>query len=354
MRSRLIAAGARPGVRPVRPGGGLRGSDNNDSGPDRPAARSPAPGPPSRSPSTTSGPAASRTRPARPSTTTRSARAAESPSSRPNTVDFGATDSAMTDEEVPGREEEGRAGARPDRVRRDHGLLQRVGRREGPEARRPDDRRHLPREDQEVERPRDQAAEPGRRPARARTSRSCTAPTSRARRSCSRPSSRPTAPSGRTVPGVDKTVKWPTGTGAKGNAGVAGGVKQTDGAVGYVEQAYALQNNFTTADVKNKSGKFVAPSLDVDVGRRRGREDPGGPAVQRDQLAQSGGVPDRIGDVPARLRGHVQGRQERGHGPARQELAGLRAGRRPEVAPDLQYAPLPATSTARRRPRSTA
>ena len=62
-------------------------------------------------------------------------------------------------------------------------------------------------------------------------------------------------------PGVDKTVKWPTGTGAKGNNGVAACVKQNQGAVGYVEQAYALQNNFTTADVKNKSGKYVAPSL---------------------------------------------------------------------------------------------
>src|SRR6185503_15208172 len=51
--------------------------------------------------------------------------------------------------------------------------------------------------------------------------------------------------------GADKTVKWPTGTGAKGNPGVAGAIKQTNGAVGYVEQAYALQNNFTTADVKN-------------------------------------------------------------------------------------------------------
>jgi len=61
--------------------------------------------------------------------------------------------------------------------------------------------------------------------------------------------------------GSDKTVKWPTGTGAKGNAGVAGGIKQTDGAIGYVEQAYALQNNFTTADVKNKAGKFVPPTL---------------------------------------------------------------------------------------------
>jgi phosphate transport system substrate-binding protein len=64
-------------------------------------------------------------------------------------------------------------------------------------------------------------------------------------------------------PGVDKTVKWPVGTGAKGNDGVAGCVKQTDGAVGYVEQAYALQNNFTTAAVKNKEGQYVEPSLDA-------------------------------------------------------------------------------------------
>jgi phosphate transport system substrate-binding protein len=62
-------------------------------------------------------------------------------------------------------------------------------------------------------------------------------------------------------PGVDKSVKWPTGTGAKGNDGVAACVKQTDGAVGYVEQAYALQNGFTTAAVKNKEGNFIEPSL---------------------------------------------------------------------------------------------
>jgi phosphate transport system substrate-binding protein len=64
-------------------------------------------------------------------------------------------------------------------------------------------------------------------------------------------------------PGVDKSVKWPTGTGAKGNDGVAGCVKQTDGAIGYVEQAYALQNNFTTAAVKNKEGQYVEPSLEA-------------------------------------------------------------------------------------------
>jgi phosphate transport system substrate-binding protein len=64
-------------------------------------------------------------------------------------------------------------------------------------------------------------------------------------------------------PGTDKSVKWPAGTGAKGNDGVAGCVKQTDGAVGYVEQAFALQNNFTTAAVKNKAGNYVEPSLDA-------------------------------------------------------------------------------------------
>jgi phosphate transport system substrate-binding protein len=61
--------------------------------------------------------------------------------------------------------------------------------------------------------------------------------------------------------GSGKDVPWPTGTGAKGNAGVAGAIQQTTGAVGYVEQAYALQHNFTYASVKNKAGNYVAPSL---------------------------------------------------------------------------------------------
>jgi phosphate transport system substrate-binding protein len=59
----------------------------------------------------------------------------------------------------------------------------------------------------------------------------------------------------------DKIVNWPTGTGAKGNAGVAATIKQTAGAIGYVEQAYALQNGFTYAAVKNSSGSYVLPTL---------------------------------------------------------------------------------------------
>jgi phosphate transport system substrate-binding protein len=82
------------------------------------------------------------------------------------------------------------------------------------------------------------------------------------------------SPEWKSGPGVDKTVKWPTGTGAKGNDGVAACVKQTDGAVGYVEQAYALQNNFTTAAVKNKEGQFVEPSLDATSAAGEGAEVP--------------------------------------------------------------------------------
>jgi phosphate transport system substrate-binding protein len=61
--------------------------------------------------------------------------------------------------------------------------------------------------------------------------------------------------------GEGKVVPWPTGTGAKGNAGVAGAVQQTTGAVGYVEQSYALEHKFTYASVKNRAGNYVEPTL---------------------------------------------------------------------------------------------
>jgi phosphate transport system substrate-binding protein len=55
--------------------------------------------------------------------------------------------------------------------------------------------------------------------------------------------------------GSGKAVQWPTGTGGKGNDGVAACVSQNEGSVGYVELAYALQNNFTVADMQNKAGE---------------------------------------------------------------------------------------------------
>jgi phosphate transport system substrate-binding protein len=62
--------------------------------------------------------------------------------------------------------------------------------------------------------------------------------------------------------GADTAVEWPVGVGAKGSEGVANTVKQTSGAIGYDEYAYAVQNSLTYADMKNAAGKVVAPSLD--------------------------------------------------------------------------------------------
>ncbi len=61
--------------------------------------------------------------------------------------------------------------------------------------------------------------------------------------------------------GFGKAVNWPTGVGGKGNEGVASYVKKVNGALGYVEYAYALQNQMTYTLLKNRSGNFVAPSL---------------------------------------------------------------------------------------------
>jgi phosphate transport system substrate-binding protein len=62
--------------------------------------------------------------------------------------------------------------------------------------------------------------------------------------------------------GANDSVQWPTGLGGKGNDGVAAFVKQTPGSIGYVEYAYAKQNNLAYALMQNKSGKFVAPTAE--------------------------------------------------------------------------------------------
>jgi len=62
--------------------------------------------------------------------------------------------------------------------------------------------------------------------------------------------------------GKGVSVKWPVGLGGKGNEGVAGQVRQMDGAIGYVELIYAVQNNITYGSVRNKSGNFVKASLE--------------------------------------------------------------------------------------------
>jgi phosphate transport system substrate-binding protein len=62
--------------------------------------------------------------------------------------------------------------------------------------------------------------------------------------------------------GKGTSVSWPVGLGGKGNEGVTGLVKQTPGALGYVELIYALSNELPFANVKNQTGAFVTPSLE--------------------------------------------------------------------------------------------
>lgn len=70
------------------------------------------------------------------------------------------------------------------------------------------------------------------------------------------------SPDWQTKVGAGTTVNWPVGVGGKGNAGVAAAIKSTDGAIGYVELAYVLTNNLSYAAVTNANGKNVLPSLD--------------------------------------------------------------------------------------------
>ena len=70
------------------------------------------------------------------------------------------------------------------------------------------------------------------------------------------------SPSWAQAPGKGKELAWPVGLGGKGNEGVAGQVKQTPGAIGYVELAYAKQNSLPFADLQNANGEFITPTIE--------------------------------------------------------------------------------------------
>jgi phosphate transport system substrate-binding protein len=100
-----------------------------------------------------------------------------------------------------------------------------------------------------------------------------------------------TAPDWKSAVGAGKDVKWPTGTGAKGNSGVAAAVKQTAGAIGYVEQAYALENGFTYAAIKDSGGQYIAPTLPNTSAAANGIAVPSDLGVSTINSAASGAYP---------------------------------------------------------------
>jgi phosphate transport system substrate-binding protein len=151
------------------------------------------------------------------------------------------------------------------------------------------------------------------------------------------------SPAWKSGPGVDKSVKWPTGTGAKGNDGVAGCVKQTKGSVGYVEQAYALQNKFTTAAVKNSSGKYVEPSLQATSAAAAGVTPPADLRFSTINAKSPAAYP--ISAVTFLLVWQDMCKSGLPANKAKlvKDWLGYGLGGGQQVAPQLQYAPLPDT-----------
>jgi phosphate transport system substrate-binding protein len=82
--------------------------------------------------------------------------------------------------------------------------------------------------------------------------------------------------------GQGKTVAWPVGLGGNGNTGVAGVVQGTEYSIGYVELAYALENNMTVAAIQNPAGNWIAPSLDTTTAAVESKASQGLPAGDAD------------------------------------------------------------------------
>ena len=100
--------------------------------------------------------------------------------------------------------------------------------------------------------------------------------------------SRKVSPDWKSKVGESTSVEWPVGIGAKGNDGVANNVAGTKGAIGYVEYAYAKQNKLTYADMVNKDGKTVEPTIESLPGRRRQRRLGQGPGLLPDPVEPAG------------------------------------------------------------------
>jgi len=149
------------------------------------------------------------------------------------------------------------------------------------------------------------------------------------------------SPAWKSGPGTDKSVKWPTGTGAKGNDGVAGCVKQTKGAVGYVEQAYALQNKFTTAAVKNKAGNYVEPSLQATSSAATGVTPPEDLRFSTINAAGEQAYPISAVTFLLVWQDMCKAGMQQNQAKLVKNWLGFALGDGQAVAPQLQYAPLP-------------
>lgn len=139
--------------------------------------------------------------------------------------------------------------------------------------------------------------------------------------------------------GKGTSVNWPVGLGAKGNEGVAGGVKEQPGGIGYVELAYAVQNRLTYAFMRNQAGRFVEPTLDSTTAAAAGAA-----AKMPDDLRVS--IVDAPGDASYPISGYtyILVYKDQTDGPKARALVdflwwAIHDGE--SYAEELMYAPLP-------------
>jgi len=143
--------------------------------------------------------------------------------------------------------------------------------------------------------------------------------------------------------GAGKSVKWPVGLGGKGNEGVTGLVKQVPGSIGYVELAYATQNKLSLAALQNREGAFVTPSLEATSAAAAGVAIPDDFRVSISDAAGKGSWP--ISAFTYILVRRVQADARKGDALVRFLWWAIHDGQR--LAAPLDYAPLPAAVVAK-------
>ncbi len=143
--------------------------------------------------------------------------------------------------------------------------------------------------------------------------------------------------------GAGKSVKWPTGLGGKGNEGVTGLVKQAPGAIGYVELAYANQNQLSVAAIKNVDGTYVKPTIDATSAAAAGVPLPDDFRVSITNSPTKGAYP--ISSFTYLLVYQDQTNKEKGPAIINFLKWALTDGEK--FAPPLYYAPLPAPVQAK-------
>lgn len=137
--------------------------------------------------------------------------------------------------------------------------------------------------------------------------------------------------------GAGKSVKWPVGIGGKGNEGVTGVVKQTPGAIGYVELAYASQNKLDTAMIRNRDGAYIKPSVQSTSEAAAGMEMPADFRVSVTDAPGKGAYP--ISGFTYILVHRDQKDAAKGEALIRFLWWAIHDGQK--IAPSLDYAPLP-------------